>query len=91
MEFLSSGLALLGALLGAKIAKMLGQCPHRGKVWGAFLLPLSCLAYPPLQPLALAASAAGALGAGLTAHGSLGRSLVLIFIFALCAHFFATL
>ena len=91
MEFLPTGLALLGALLGAKMAKMVGQCPHRGKVWGAFLLPLCCMLYVPLQPLALAASAAGALGAGLTAHGSLKRSLFLIFIFALCAHFFATL
>lgn len=61
-------LSLLGVLIGPPIARARQACPHRGKVWGAFLTPLLALAVPSLQFQALGASLAAAVGAGLTAH-----------------------
>jgi hypothetical protein len=68
-------LSLVGVLAGPPIAQAMHNCPHRGKVWGAFLTPLLAAFYAPLQILALAASLGGALGAGLTAHRSLAISV----------------
>lgn len=63
---------VLGVFVGRKVALMRGACPHRGKVWGAFLLPLLLL---PLMmdvaPLVLMVILGAALGAGLTAHSEL--------------------
>lgn len=61
-------LSLVGVFIGPPIARARQACPHRGKVWGAFLMPLLALTIPSLQFQALGASLAAALGAGFTAH-----------------------
>ena len=72
MLALPAVLGVLGVFVGRKVALMRGACPHRGKVWGAFLLPL--LALPLMMdvvPLVLMVVLGAALGAGLTAHAAL--------------------
>ena len=76
VPYLPGLLGVLGLFVGRKVALMMGACPHRGKVWGAFLLPLLML---PLMmdraPLVLLVSAGAALGAGLTAHSPTRHTL----------------
>lgn len=67
--FLPAILGVLGLFVGRRLALRHGACPHRGKVWGAFLLPLlALLLMMDRAPLVLLVSAGAALGAGLTAH-----------------------
>ena len=73
-------LALLGIFLGRLFALKRGECPHRGKVWGAFLLPLIGLAVPELQFQALAISLTSALAAGLTAHASVVKTFAAVLV-----------
>lgn len=75
-------LSLLGVVLGPPLARSRNECPHRGKVWGAFLLPLLALLYQPLQFQALGASLAGALGAGFTAHQPVKTTLGVVAVLA---------
>lgn len=76
MEFFPAIFAALGLFVGRHVARRKGLCPHRGKVWGAFLLPLLLLPLMMAQaPLVFMVSAGAALGAGLTAHSSIKLSL----------------
>jgi hypothetical protein len=70
MLWLPAFLAVVGLFVGRAVALWRGGCPHRGKVWGVFLLPLLVL---PLgaAPLVLLVTAAAVLAAGLTAHSRL--------------------
>jgi hypothetical protein len=70
MTFLPLLLALIGIFAGRQVALKRETCPHRGKVWGSFIMPLLALPVPELQFQALAVSLTSALGAGLTAHAS---------------------
>ena len=87
MIFLPQFLALLGLFVGRKLAQVLGHCPHRGKVWGAFGLPLLTLAFAPepLQIMPLLVSAGAALGAGLTAHSGMPKTFGATFLGVLLA------
>lgn len=77
MSYLPAILGVLGLFAGRQAAMARGQCPHRGRVWGAFLLPLLLLPLMMQQsPLILLVSVGAALGAGLTAHSSMKVSLV---------------
>ncbi len=78
MKFVPLALSIAGLLLGPVLARALHNCPHRGKVWGAFLLPLLALVSPSLQMLALGTSLGAALAAGLTAHRPLSLSFVAV-------------
>lgn len=69
-------LAIFGIFAGRWYALKKGQCPHRGKVWGAFTLPLLALAVPALQIQAFAVSLAAALAAGFTAHQTIKTTLI---------------
>ena len=82
MIFLPQLLALLGLFLGRKLAQVSGNCPHRGKVWGAFALPLLTLPFAPpsTQLLPLLVSAGAALGAGLTAHSEMPKTFGATFL-----------
>ncbi len=63
--------------MGRRVALRRGQCPHRGKVWGAFILPLCLLIVMMAQaPLVFMVSMGAALGAGLTAHSSMRTTLL---------------
>ena len=73
-------LALIGIFGGRLLTIKHGACPHRGKVWGAFTLPLLALPIPGLQFQALAVSLASALGAGFTAHASVGVTVVAVLL-----------
>ena len=75
MFLLPLALSLIGLAVGPSVARSLNNCPHRGKVWGAFLLPLFALVSPALSFQALGASLAGAVSSGLTAHRSFSSSL----------------
>ncbi len=76
MTYLPALLGVLGLFVGRHYAHKYGECPHRGKVWGAFLLPLLLLIVMMDQaPLVFIVSAGAALGAGLTAHRSIKVSL----------------
>lgn len=77
MTYLPALFGVLGLFVGRHYALKYGECPHRGKVWGAFLLPLLLLVLMMDQaPLVFLVSAGAALGAGLTAHRSIKVSLV---------------
>ncbi len=79
--YLPATLGVLGLFAGRQAAIARGQCPHRGKVWGAFILPLLLLPLMMQQsPLILLVSVGAALGAGLTAHSSMKVSLVATFV-----------
>ena len=78
MFLLPLALALAGIWIGRRVAMARGACPHRGKVWGAFLLPLLGLPVPGLQFQALAASMAAAVAAGLTAHRSVSATVLAV-------------
>ena len=78
-------LSLLGFFMGRWYAQRQGQCPHRGRVWGAFLFPLFALAIPALQLQAILVSMAAALASGLTAHHSLKLSLVVTLLAVIAA------
>ena len=80
MYFVPVILSILGLFIGPAVAKKLDNCPHRGKVWGAFILPLLALFYPPLQMHAVAVSFSAAVAAGLTAHGSFSVTLAAVTI-----------
>ena len=73
-------LALAGIWVGRHVALARGACPHRGKVWGAFLLPLLALPVPGLQFQALAASLSAALAAGFTAHRSVQATFFAVLV-----------
>lgn len=76
MTYLPALFGVLGLFVGRHTARKYGECPHRGKVWGAFLLPLLLLIVMMDQaPLVFLVSAGAALGAGLTAHRSIKFSL----------------
>ena len=73
-------MALAGIWIGRRVALARGACPHRGKAWGAFLLPLLCLPIPGLQFQALANSLGAALAAGLTAHRSVQATFLTVLL-----------
>lgn len=73
-------LALAGIWVGRRAALARGACPHRGKVWGAFTLPLLCLPVPGLQLQALGVSMGAALAAGLTAHRSVQATVAAVLL-----------
>jgi hypothetical protein len=74
--FLPQFLALVGLFVGRKLAQVMGNCPHRGKVWGASVLPLIALPFAPepVQLMPLVVSACAAIGAGLTAHSDMPKT-----------------
>lgn len=77
LQVLPAILAVIGIFAGKRLALVIGTCPHRGKVWGAFVFPL--LALPALvdqTPLPLLVSVGAALGAGLTAHEVLPKTVI---------------
>jgi hypothetical protein len=77
MTYLPALFGVLGLFVGRHYAHKYGECPHRGKVWGAFLLPLLLLIVMMDQaPLVFMVSAGAAMGAGLTAHRSIKVSLL---------------
>jgi hypothetical protein len=80
MFILPLALAIAGIWIGRRVALARGVCPHRGKVWGAFLLPLACLPLPGLQFQALAVSLGAALAAGLTAHRSVQSTFLAVLV-----------
>ena len=80
MFILPLAMALAGIWIGRRVALARGACPHRGKVWGAFLLPLIFLPLPGLQFQALAVSMGAALASGLTAHRAVPATFVAVLL-----------
>ena len=77
MSFLPAIFGVLGLFVGRRVAVARGLCPHRGKVWGVFLLPLLLLVVMMAEaPLVFIVSMGAALGAGLTAHSSMKTTLL---------------
>ena len=77
MNLLPAVFGLLGLFVGRRVAARHGLCPHRGKVWGAFLVPLLLLVVMMAQaPLVFMVSMGAAIGAGLTAHSAMKTTLL---------------
>ena len=86
VEFIAPAIAVLGTLAGNAGFGAWGYCPHRGRVWGSVLAPLAFVAlYPEWTLVWVAVAAAAVVGAGVTAHRSLGLSCLAVLVAGLAA------